>query len=146
MTIYSDLILRGALNTIKARAVIDTGAERSMLPLWMANNIGAWPTHDQTNVMGIHRDVRRLQLIVAGLYFPHLNPSGGLFTFVMSDVQPEPIIGMDILNRLGIDIDTKTGQLSVKNEFWEAFKTLTAASVICVGAMKFLDTLLEQNY
>jgi Retroviral aspartyl protease. len=118
-----DVKLHGARDGIVETALIDTGAEISLMPLSIAANIGAWRTNQQANVVGVYGEARTLPIIVAYLYFPSLNNIGGQFVFAMSsNTGQELIVGMDILKPLGITIDTKTHQISVKNEIWEAFK------------------------
>jgi hypothetical protein len=46
---------------------------------------------------------------------------------------------MDVLKPLGISVDTASHQLSVKNEVWEAFKTLAAIGILVVGGVKLLE-------
>jgi predicted aspartyl protease len=145
MRIYADIILQGAKNKIKTRALIDTGAKISLMPFSIATKIGAWRTNQQVNVVGIHGETKTLPIIVAYLYFPLLNNIGGQFAFAMSNIEQEVIVGMDILKPLGITIDTKTHQLSVKNEIWEAFKTLSAIGVLVIGGVKLLEALFEKK-
>lgn len=145
MRIDVDVKLQGARSEIIETALIDTGAEISMMPLSIAANIGAWRTNQQTNVVGVHGETRILPIIVACLDFPSLNNVGGQFAFAMSNSGQELIVGMDILKPLGITIDTKTHQLYVKNEIWEAFKTLSAIGVLFIGGIKLLEALSEQN-
>ena len=57
----------------------------------------------------------------------------------ISDVEKEPIIGMDVLKPLGIGIETKTGELSIKNEIWEAFKTISGIGVTFFLGVKILE-------
>ncbi len=145
MDIYTDIKLRGARNEIIEKALIDTGAEISLLPLNIAKKIGAWSTNRQTNVVGIHGKSKTLPIIVAYFYFPLLNSVGGKFEFVASNTGKELIVGMDILKPLGITIDTKTQQLLVKNEIWEAFKTLSAVGVLVYGGVKLLEAMSEKS-
>ena len=126
-------------------ALVDTGAELSLIPSSIARNIGAWSTSQQTNVVGVHGQGRILPIVVANLYFPLLNDVGGEVVFAMSDAEQELIIGMDILRPLGIIVDTKTGKLSIKNEIWEAFKTLATVGVLVWGGIKVLQKLSERN-
>ena len=143
--IYVDVKLKGARGEITKAALIDTGAERSLMPLSTAVNIGAWGTNQQTNVVGVHEQARTLSIIVAYLHFPSLSNIGAQFAFAMSNKGQELIVGMDILKPSGITIDTTTHQLSVKNEIWEAFKTLAAVGVFVYGGLKLLEVLSEQN-
>ncbi|MFQ6088927.1 MAG: hypothetical protein ACE5K0_08515 [Candidatus Methanofastidiosia archaeon] len=145
MKIHTIVKLQGARSEIFERALIDTGAEISLIPLSLGTNIGAWRTNQQTNVVGVHGEAKTLPIIAAYLYFPLLNNTGGQFTFVMSNTGQEIIVGMDILKPLGITINTKTHQLSVKNEIWEAFKTLAALGVLFSGGVKLFEALSEQD-
>ena len=86
-----------------------------------------------------------MPIIVACVYFPSLKGIGGRFPFVMDSTGRKLIIGMDILKPLEITIDTKTHQLSVKNEIWEAFKTLSAIGVLVVGGVKLLEALSKSE-
>lgn len=141
MSIYTDIKLKGARNEIIENALVDTGAEISLMPLSLGANIGAWYTGQQTDVVGVHGEARTLPIIVAYLYLPSLNNMGGQFAFAMNNTGQELIVGMDILKPLGIIIDTKTHQLSVKNEIWEAFKTLAAGGVFIFAGIKLLGVL-----
>jgi len=145
MRIYVGVKLKGGTNETTENALVDTGAEISLLPVSIAINIGAWSTNQQTNVVGVHGQARTLPIVVGHLYFPSLNNVGGQFAFAMSDIEQEPIVGMDILKPLGITIDTRTHELSVKNEIWEAFKKLAAVGVLTYGGIKILKKLSEQN-
>ena len=145
MRIYVDVKLQGARDEIIKRALIDTGAEISLMPLPTATDIGVWRTNRQLNVVGIHTEARTMPIIVARIYFPSLNDIGGQFQFVTDNRGQELIIGMDILKPLGITIDTKTRQLSVRNETWEAFKTLSAIGVLVVGGVKLLEALSKSE-
>ena len=143
MSIYEDVKVRGARNEIIENALIDSGAEISLMSVDIASNIGAWRSNQQVNVEGVHGESRTLPLIFSYLNFPSLNDIGGQFAFAMSNTGRELIVGMDILNPLGIIIDTKTRHLSLKNEVWEAFKTLSAVGVLFIGGVKILEALSE---
>ena len=145
MRIYVEVHLQGETNYTSHSALVDTGAELSLIPLSIARNIGAWSTSQQTNVVGVHGQGRILPIVIANLYFPSLNNVGGEVAFAMSDVEQELIIGMDILRPLGIIVDTKTSKLSIKNEIWEAFKTLATVGVLVWGGIKALQKLSERN-
>lgn len=145
MRIYVEVQLQGETNSTSHSALVDTGAELSLIPSSIARNIGAWNTSQQTNVVGVHGQGRILPIVVANLYFPSLNNAGGEVAFAMSDVEQELIVGMDILRPLGIIVDTKTSKLSIKNEIWEAFKTLATVGVLVWGGIKGLQKLSEGN-
>jgi predicted aspartyl protease len=141
MRIYTDIKLKGASNEIIINALIDSGAEISLMPLRIAQNIGAWKTNEYIDIKSVHEEIKECSIIIAELYFISLNLVGGQFRFAMSDVAKEVIIGMDILKPLGITIDTKSNSLSIKNEILEAFKTLSTVGVITYGTIKLLDWL-----
>jgi predicted aspartyl protease len=143
--IYVEVDLQGETNYTSHEALVDTGADISLIPLSIARDVGAWNTSQQTNVVGVHGQSRILPIVVANLYFPSLNNVGGEVAFAMSDVEQELIIGMDILRPLGIIVDTKTSQLSIKNEIWEAFKTLATVGVLVWGGIKVIKKLSEKN-
>lgn len=145
MGIYVEVHLQGETNFTSHSALVDTGAELSLIPSGIARNIGAWSTSQQTNVVGVHGQGRILPIVVANLYFPSLNNVGGEVAFAMGDVEQELIIGMDILRPLGITVDTKTSRLSIENEIWEAFKTLATVGVLAWGGIKVLQKLSERN-
>ena len=145
MRINVEVHLQGETNSTSHSALVDTGAELSLIPSSIARNIGAWNTSQQTNVVGVHGQGRILPIVVANLYFPSLNNVGGEVAFAMSDVEQELIVGMDVLRPLGITVDTRTGRLSIKNEIWEAFKTLATVGVLVWGGIKVLQKLSEGN-
>lgn len=145
MRIYVEVCLQGETNYTSYGALVDTGAELSLIPSSIARSIGAWSTSQQTNVIGVHGQGRILPIVVANIYFPSLNNAGGEVAFAMSDVEQEPIIGMDILKPLGIIVDTKTSKLSINNEIWEAFKTLATIGVLVWGGIKILNKLSDGN-
>jgi hypothetical protein len=110
-----------------------------MIPSTEASAVGAWLTSYSQTVAGVHQDTKTLRVVLVDLCFPDLSV-GGRFLLAMSDLQQEVIIGMDVLRPLGVSIDTVTGQISVKNEVWEAFKTLAAIGVLVVGGIKMLES------
>jgi len=52
---------------------------------------------------------------------------------------------MDVLKSLGINIDTKTEELSIKHEVWEAFKTLSGIGVAFFLGVKIIEKLFEEE-
>ncbi len=145
MRIYQTIRFQGARNTAQQNALIDTGADISMIPLRLAAMIGAWRTDQTINIKGVHGQSRTLPLGVAHIYFPSLNDIGGQFYITISNIEQEPIIGMDILRPLGISIDTRNRRLSVRNEIWEAFKTLAGVGVLTFVGIKILESVFEEN-
>ncbi len=63
----------------------------------------------------------------------------------VSDIEGDPIIGMDVLKPLGITIDSRTEELLIKNVIWEAFKTLSGIGVAVFIVVKILDKLFEKE-
>ncbi len=145
MKIYQDIRFKGFCGEAIEKALIDTGAEISLIPIDLARRVGAWRTNQSTNIVGIHAQRRNLPIAKTEIFFPSLGDKGGYFLVAVSDVEEEPIIGMDVLKPLGISIDTKTHQLSVKNEIWEAFKTLSAIGVLTYAGIKILEKVFEEE-
>ena len=144
MRMYEFVIFQGAKGKIKKKALIDTGAEISLIPIGLATEIGVERTNETRNLVGVHGQGRVLPLGLMGAFFPSLNNKGGQFFIAISDKEKEPIIGMNILRPLGISIDTKTSQLQVKNEIWEAFKTLSAVGVAAFLTIEVLKVILKE--
>ncbi len=145
MRIYQVIRFQGARNQTEERALIDTGADISMIPLRLAAMISAWQTNQTINISGVHGQSRTLPLGVARIYFPSLNDIGGQFYIAISNIEQEPIIGMDILRPLGVSIDIRNGRLLVQNEIWEAFKTLAGVGVLTFVGIKILESVFEEN-
>jgi len=141
MRILHNVHIRGQHKQTLSNALIDTGASVSMLAEKEAHRIGAWLTNHSIHVSGVHGDTRKLDVLLADIKFPGLGDVGGRFAFVLGQAT---IVGMDILNPLGVVIDTSTGELSVKNDVWESFKTIAATGVIVWGAAKVLDAISEK--
>lgn len=138
MQIRYPVFLQGSRGQVIANALIDTGAEVSVMPTGAAQEVGAWLTNYNQALTGIHGDTRAFAVVVANIEFSALKVAGR-FAFAMSDFTSEVIIGMDVLRPLGISVDTASHELSVKNAVWEAFKTLAAIGVIVVGGVKLLE-------
>lgn len=146
MGIHVSVKLQGESNELVVSAVVDTEAEISMMHSTIARNIGAWRTNVLTNVEDVQGEVRTLPIVAAYLNFPSLMNIGGEFAFAMSDEGDGLIVGTDILELLGITADDRTHQLSlVKNETWEAFKTLANAGGLIYAGVKTLKALSRQN-
>lgn len=131
MQIRKNVTIKGARGETIAEALIDTGAEISMIPESMARQIGAWETPILRNIIGIHNQSKTLPLVGVGIGFPMLNKSVNAFLFAMTQDNQQIIIGMDILKPMGITIDTETSKLSIKNKIWEACKTVTGVAGVC---------------
>ena len=129
MRIYEPVRVEGQTQASDASALIDTGADVSLLPQALAGTIGAWPTGHEMGLRGVHGESEVHPLVIANLFFPGLGDVGAQCFFAMSR-ENELIIGMDILRALGISIDTATQTLSIRNEAWESLKTITTTGVI----------------
>jgi len=145
MGTHLSLKLRGESNELVLSALVDTEAETSMMHSTIARNIGAWLTNVLTNVEDVQGEVRTLPIVTAYLNFPSLMNIGGEFAFAMRDEGEGLIVGTDILELSGITVDTRTHQLSVKNETWEAFKKLADVGVLIYAGVKRLEVLSGQN-
>jgi len=143
--IYESVEFKGARGETLIKSLIDTGADISLIPPKIARQIGAWRTNQTINVKGIHGQSKVLPLCVVDIFFPSLNNIGGRFGVVVSDTEDTPMIGMDILKLLGITIDTKLNRLYVRNEIWEAFKTLAGVGLLIYGGLKLLETISEEE-
>lgn len=145
MSILKNIKFKGAKEEIIEQSLIDTGASISLIPIELAKRVGAWCTDLDVKVVGVHKQSRDLSLVKVGIFFPDLGDKGGYFIAAVSDVEKEPIIGMDILRPLGISIETSTGELSIKNEVWEAFKTLSSVGVIVFLGVKIIEKLFGEE-
>jgi predicted aspartyl protease len=145
MKIQKPIQFKGARGIIIKQSLIDTGAEISLVPIGLASHIGAWKTNHNLDIVGVHEQLRNFPLGKIGIFFPDLGNKGGYFLAAVSDIEKEPIIGMDILKPLGISIDTKTGNLSIKNEIWEAFKTLSGICTAVFLSVKIFGKLFGEN-
>jgi len=145
MGTHLSLKLRGESNELVLSALVDTEAETSMMHSTIARNIGAWLTNVLTNVEDVQGEVRTLPIVTAYLNFPSLMNIGGEFAFAMRDEGEGLIVGTDILELSGITVDTRTHQLSIKNETWEAFKKLADVGVLIYAGVKRLKVLSRQN-
>ena len=145
MRIYKPIKFQGRKGETVKNSLIDTGASISLIPIELARLVGARRTDHYVNVTGVHGQSRNLPIGQIGIFFPDLGDKGGNFLVAISDVEKDPIIGMDVLRPLGISIDTKTGELSIKNEIWEAFKTLSALGVAFFFGIKILEKLFEEG-
>jgi len=135
--IYTDLVFKSKRGVIKMRALVDTGATDSVIPDNIARLIIIHKTPFTTSLRGFMKNFRTppAPIIIAETYFPTIRKKGR-FMYAMVHGADEIIIGMNILSLAGIHIDTRTGGLSVKNEIWEAFKTLSG--IAGLGAIGYL--------
>jgi predicted aspartyl protease len=134
-----NVTIKGAGCETIAEALIDTGAEISMIPESIARQIGAWETPLLCTVTGVHNQSKTLPLVGVGIGFPMLNKSVNVFLVAMTQDNQQVIIGMDILKPMGITIDAETSKLSIKNKTWEAFKAVTGFAV-GVGGLIYIGS------
>lgn len=140
-SIYEKVRIGGVRERVIVHCLVDTGAEISLLPVNLARHIGVWETKRQITVVCVHNQSRTLQLIDCRIWFPSLGNVDGQVRFAMTDNDQEPIIGMDVLKRIGISINTKTGVLSIQNEVWEVFKTFAGAGLALYAGINLLEAL-----
>ena len=145
MRIYEQILFKGAETEIIENALIDTGADISMIPKGLANTIGAWRTNQNMDIIGVHNNKRTLPIGIANIYFSSLDNIGSQFSIVISDLEEKPLIGMDIMRPLGININTRTHKVTVNNETWEAFKTLSGIIVGGFIVVKALDAIFKEE-
>lgn len=144
MQIRELIHLGGARGGAWPSALIDTGAEMSVIPSGVASEIGALATGRHVSLTGVHRDTKTLALMQAEMWFPDLQ-AGGWFEFAVSDHARDIIVGMDILNPLGVSIDTETGHLSRKGETFGAFFKLALISGAVLFGSKIAGAMLDRQ-
>ena len=141
MIIHQDVIVRAAIGERLVSAVIDTGASISMIPSNIASEIGTWRTDRFTILRSAFQETKQFELRVAEVSFPSLANRGGRILFALDDEGNDLIIGMNVLEPMGIWIDTQNHRLEIRNEGWEAFK-----KVVATGAILFvIAELLSPN-
>ncbi len=116
-----------------------------MIPIKLARSVGVGRTGQCRTVTGVYGQSKKLTLVEIKIFFPDLEDKGGSFLVAISDLEKESRISMDILRPLGISIDAKTGELSIKKEIWEAFKTLAEIGVLTFVGAKILEYLSEEE-
>lgn len=123
----------GANGWRRLRALVDTGAQLTLVPGQLAASLGAWPTGQTATLCGVHGDCRTLPTAMLRVHFAALGGKGWLFKVAVDANRGEPIIGMDVLGPLGIHIDTRTGHIAIKSEAWETFKTIAGIGAVAGG-------------
>lgn len=121
------------------------GAQISVIPTQIGRKIGAVETGYFTNLVGYTNEIRskKVPLVVAQIYFPSVKKRANVL-FAMDKKTRKILIGMNILSPLGIIPNPKTGKLEVKNEIWEAFKTLSGTGVVIYGAIKVTEAVIKE--
>ena len=74
-------------------ALIDRGALISMIPLDLAQQIGAWKTNDKIQIIEVYNQMSLLLLCAVIIEFPMFNYIGGKLIVAVSDKETRPIIG-----------------------------------------------------
>ena len=69
MKISQTIRLKGTRKLVTTNALINTGAEISIIPLRIAIKVGAWKTGQKIDVIGIHGEQRKLPLGVITFIF-----------------------------------------------------------------------------
>lgn len=134
--IYTDLIFRGKQRGIKIRALVDTGATISVIPDHIARLMVYNRTPYTVFLRGFIKTIQASTspIVIADTYFPAVRKRGR-FTYAVVHGADQILIGMNILSVSGIYISTRTGELSVRNETWEAFKTLSG--LVALGGIGY---------
>ena len=143
--IMVDILVGGVNGTIKKQALVDTGAEVSLMPEHIAVQIGAWETNQNMSIVDANMNTKTLPIIAAFIGFPELSKDVYKFPFGMHDLNQEIILGMDILKPTGINIDTKNNKLTVKNEIWEAFKTIAGTGLLVYGGIRIIGAIFPDT-
>lgn len=135
--IHSDLIFRSREGGIRIHALVDTGATISVMPNRIARLIIFNRTPYVISLRGFMNSIQTTNspMIVAETYLPAIRRKGRFVYAMVRDVD-EVIIGMNILSLTGIYIHPRTRLLSVRNETWEAFKTLSG--IAALGGIGYL--------
>lgn len=149
MDITKPVKFKGEFGELTVDSLIDTGASISIIPLDIAQQIGAWKTNDQMQIIGVNNQSSLLPLGAVIVQFPMFNNIGGKLVIPVSDKETRPIIGMDIMNPLGIIIDTKTRTLNLRGHENENSKDILAGigtATLFVGGSFLVIKLLEEIF
>ena len=149
MNITKPIRFKGKFGELTVDSLIDTGASISMIPLDLAQQIGAWKTNDKIQIIGVNNQINLLPLGAIIVKFPMFNDVGGKLVVPVGDKETRPIIGMDIMNPLGIIIDTKTKSLSLRNTDNENLKNILAGigtATLFVGGTILVVKILEELF
>lgn len=137
-----EISLKGDKGRINVKALIDTGAERTVIPLKLAKEIGANPLGQTIKLVGFNGSVQECELYSLKIGFPRLKKEPiGLLAVAACDAVRHPIIGMDLMGMLGIVPDPKTKTIYIKSETWEVIKTLLAL----IGGIALLGLLFSEK-
>jgi len=122
MKIYENIIYSASKGSKSKKSLIDTGATITMIPLSLAKQIGAYKTDKTINLVGVHGQVKSCEIAVLKLFFPSLNNLGGALSVAVTDFEEEPLIGMDILGKYEIIINTQKLSLETKKPLSDLLK------------------------
>jgi predicted aspartyl protease len=122
MKIYENIIYKASKGSTSLKSLIDTGATVTMIPISLAKKIGAYRTDKTIKLVGVHGQEKTCEVAVLKLYFPSLDNLGGALSVAVTDFEEEPLIGMDILSRYEIIINTQKLTLETKKPLTDLFK------------------------
>ena len=134
--INTDLVFGSKRGRIKMRALVDTGATISIIPDQIAHLIISNRTPYTVTLRGFIKTIQApaSPVIIIDTYFPAIRKRGR-FMYAVVHGANQILIGMNILSISGIYISARTGELSVRDETWEAFKTLSG--LVALGGIGY---------
>ncbi len=139
MQIRKDIIIEGLRSKI-LNVLIDTGAEMTLLPKKVADEIGVRYTGEKRFMGGAFEGLDDIiDMAIVNIKFPFLNNRNHVATVAVSTKATDILLGLDVLNQLKMTIDIHTHQIVVKNEVVEAAKTglMIAGGVAVVGVILY---------
>ena len=119
--IFHPLRIEGDGEFLTVDAIIDIGADLTMIPSGIAWKVGAKATGETIPITGVHGQAIDHPISYVNLKFPKLKNAGGDFSVVVTDSLPNPLIGMDVLGPLRVRIESDEKELSIPNKGWEKF-------------------------
>jgi predicted aspartyl protease len=115
LEVIEEINVCGTRGQERVRAVIDTGAERSLLPSALLELVGAEWTDETITVAGWSGETSELRTALVEVRFPSLGWRGARLQVLERDDGGDVLIGMDVLHLLSLVIDTKSRKLAVKD-------------------------------
>jgi predicted aspartyl protease len=107
MHIYTEVELKGTKAEKKVRMLVDTGASRTILPYELALEVGVNPTGFREEVSYGDGHKRELELVIIPLSILGRR----MVDMVWLDEIPEPILGLETLEWLGLKVNPKKGEV-----------------------------------
>lgn len=139
MKIKKDIVFEG-ISGKSVNAVIDTGASYTLLPKRIADEIGVRYTGERLKLGGAFLGLSdNTHIAIANIKFPFLNNLTYSSRIAVSERAKNTLIGMDVLNPLKIVVDTRTGELTIKDDLVELAKgglMVVGAGVVAYGLFK----------